>query len=270
MPELSQRTLAYVMKVLDGLTPEDADTYPLRREFWERKLFEWGFPEWLIDEGTHQSFNWTPVIRKVHKGRFMKRTGSVFEIASLVQDSMLKRLAALAITESEDTEELSQLRRSLQLDGFDVSAGKTVSIEGPISITEEKSRLLTNLTASSFPRKGVIAKHLTDAENLFSEGQMHPAMGQARSAFEAGVEDTVSLVEIKTKQKAGSGLKNQIQFLTKEGIISADEEPAFLAAWGFLSAGAHPGLPPDEAGRVGLILCLEFTQVLLIKSKNLL
>jgi hypothetical protein len=229
-----------------------------------------GFPDWLIDEGLHRSFNWTTIIRNVYKGRFMKRTGSFFEIPPIIQDSMLKRLTAMAVHESEDTEEARQLRRSLQLDGFDVSAGNLVPIEGPISITEERSRLLTNLAASSLPRKDVIAKHLKDAEDLFAEGKMHPAMGQARSAFEAGVEDTVSLVEIKTNRKAGTGLKNQIQFLTKEGFIAADEEPAFLSAWGFLSAGAHPGLPPDEAGRVGLILCLEFTQVLIIKAENLL
>jgi hypothetical protein len=95
-------------------------------------------------------------------------------------------------------------------------------------------------------------------------------MGQARSAFEAGVEDMVSLVEIITKRKAGSGLKNQVQFLSEEDFISADEQQAFLSAWGFLAAGAHPGLPPDEAGRIGLILGLEFMQVLLIKAKNLL
>jgi hypothetical protein len=120
----------------------------------------------------------------------------------------------------------------LQLDGFDVSDGKTVPIEGPIRVTEEKSRLLVNLAASSFARKELIAKHLKDAEDLFSEGKMHPAMGQARSAFEAAVEDTVSLVEINTKRKAGSGLRNQIQFLTKEGFMVADDEQAFLSAWG--------------------------------------
>ncbi len=233
MPDLSQRTLAQVMKVLESLTPEDADTYPLRQQFWQQMLFKWDFPAWLIDHATGTSHNWIRIIRDLFAGQV--------DVPQILQESMLRRLAAMAITESEDTEEARQLRRSLQLDGFDVSDGKTVPIEGPISVTEEKSRLLANLAASSLPRKDIIAKHLKDAENLFSEGKMHPAMGQARSAFEAGVEDTVSLVEINTKRKAGSGLKNQLQFLSNEGFISADEEQAFLSAWGFLSAGAHPG-----------------------------
>jgi len=221
------------MKVLESLTPEDADTYPLRQQFWQQMLFKWDFPAWLIDHATGTSHNWIRIIRDLFAGQV--------DVPQILQESMLRRLAAMAITESEDTEEARQLRRSLQLDGFDVSDGKTVPIEGPISVTEEKSRLLTYLAASSLPRKDIIAKHLKDAENLFSEGKMHPAMGQARSAFEAGVEDTVSLVEINTKRKAGSGLKNQLQFLSNEGFISADEEQAFLSAWGFLSAGAHPG-----------------------------
>ncbi|HWW16890.1 MAG TPA: hypothetical protein VN310_19675 [Candidatus Dormibacteraeota bacterium] len=181
---------------------------------------------------------------------------------------MLKRLTSLAASESEDLVEKEQLRLSLLLDGFEVSRDEIVSIEGPISVTKEKSRLLTNLGASLFARKKVIAKHLEDAEDLFSEGKMHPAMSEARSAFQAGVEDTVALVESKVRRKAGGGLKNQVQFLAKEKFVSADEEQAFLAAWGFLSAGAHPGLPPDELGRIGLVLGLEFIQILLVKAKN--
>ena len=49
MPDLSQRTLAYVMNVLESLTPEDADTFPLRQRFWQQMLFKWGFPVWLIE-----------------------------------------------------------------------------------------------------------------------------------------------------------------------------------------------------------------------------
>jgi hypothetical protein len=40
VPELSQRTLASVMRVLDSLPPEGADTYPLLRKYWEQLLFE--------------------------------------------------------------------------------------------------------------------------------------------------------------------------------------------------------------------------------------
>jgi hypothetical protein len=34
---------------------------------------------------------------------------------------------------------------------------------------------------------------------------------------------------------------------------------------GFLSAGSHPGLPPREQARIGLLLSMEFCQMLLLK-----
>jgi hypothetical protein len=272
MPDLSHRTLAHVMKVLGSLVPEKADTYPRRRELWQQMLFKWGFDEWLIDNASKSSYDWTTLIRELFAGKAKARIrrGLPFIVPLPIQKSILKKLAAMAITESEDTEDARELRRNLELDGFDVVHGDIVPIEGPISVTEEKTRLLANLTDSSFARKDLIAKHLKDAEDLFSAGRMHPALGEARSALQAGVEDTVSLVETKTKRKSGGGFKNQIDFLAKENFISTDEQQAFLAAWGFLSAGGHPGLPPDEAGRVGFVLGVEFTQVLLIKAKNLI
>jgi len=38
-----------------------------------------------------------------------------------------------------------------------------------------------------------------DAEILFSEDTMHPAMGEAQSALQGTIEDTVSLVETHLK-----------------------------------------------------------------------
>lgn len=249
MPELSQKTLAHVMQVLDSLLPEDADAFPLLRKYWETILFEWGFPDWFIKYAGGSSYNWTKVIRDLY-------TGSASAIAAhhapgVLQESMLIRLTAMAMTASKQTPAKEQLRRSLQLDGFEVNDGKVQSIQGPVSITEEQNIVLTNLAGSSFAQRDIIKKHLQDAEDHFSAGKMHSVIGESRSAFQAAVEDAVSQVEGKVGRKSGGGLKNQIEFLTRQGFISSDEESAFLAAWGFLCAGAHPGLPADEAGRIG-------------------
>lgn len=270
MPDLSQRTLAHVMRVLSAIVPQGIYTSRSKEIFWQQKLFEWGFPKWLIDYAEECIFEWTSIIRDLFDGKVWERTSSgSHSIPRIVQASMLKRLTALAITESGQTEEVRQLRRSLQLDGFDVEDGETIPIDGPISVVEEKSRLLRDLKASLFTQKGIIAKHLEEAEDLFSKGKMHPAMGEARSAFQAAAEDCVELMEKNTRPKSGGGFKNQVEFLTKTNFVSDDEAQALLAAWGFLSAGAHPGLPPDEAGRIGLVLALEFTHMLLVKAQSL-
>jgi hypothetical protein len=147
MPDLSQRTLAYVMQVLESLTPEDADTFPLRQRFWQQMLFKWGFPKWLIEYSIGTSHNWTATIQDLYGGR-------VTEIPQILVDQTLKRLAAMAITEAEDSEATSELRRSLQLDGFDVSAGKTVPIEGPQICPSRPILLLTAFEVPRIKRSG--------------------------------------------------------------------------------------------------------------------
>jgi hypothetical protein len=276
VPDLSQRTLAHAMKVLESLVPQDAQTQFFRGKFWQQKLFGWDFPPWLIDYAEKKHYDWVDIIRDLHGGGVTQwLAGTLDYVPRVLQESMLIKLTAMAMSEeAEDPEDSAgdqeRLRLSLLLDGFEVSQAKVVSVEGPISITKEKSRLLTNLEASALPRKELIAAHLKDAEDLFSDSKMHSAMAEARSALQAAVEDTVSLVERKLSNRSGGGFRNQIEFLAKESFVSADEQQAFLAAWGFLSAGAHPGLPPDEVGRIGLIFGLEFAQVLLVKAKTLL
>jgi hypothetical protein len=116
----------------------------------------------------------------------------------------------------------------------------------------------------------VISKHLADAANLFSQGKYHPAIGEARSALQAIIEETVVLVEAKVGRRSGGGTKNQIEFLERETFLSTDDQVAFISAWAFLSSGNHPGLSSEDQGRIGTILCLEFSQILLIKCKALL
>jgi hypothetical protein len=49
------------------------------------------------------------------------------------------------------------------------------------------------------PEKDVMLDTGKDAEILFSEDTMHPAMGEAQSALQGTIEDTVSLVETHLK-----------------------------------------------------------------------
>jgi len=115
-----------------------------------------------------------------------------------------------------------------------------------------------------------VYRHIRDAEDLFSDGKHHAAIGEARSALQAVIDEVVVLVESKTGRKSGGGTKNKTRFLEKESILSTDEQAAFLAAWGFLSSGNHPGLSSEEEGRIGTIPCLAFIQILLLKCKTLL
>jgi hypothetical protein len=268
MPGISQRTLAKVITALTTMLPRDAVTFPLMRDFWLTKLFEWGLPEWLTDYFISHKMNWSLVIPDLFKGALTIRDGTV--VGSVLCNAMLVRLTTTAYDESEDRSAKENIRRSLQLDGYEVGGGEINSIDGPVSVEQEKTRLLKDLKASRLNRRNVIGMHITDAEDLFTNGKHHPAIGEARSALQAVIEDTVDLLEAKAGKRSGAGTKNQIEFMTQQGFLSPDEQAAFLSAWGFLSSGNHPGLSSDDEGRIGIILCLEFIQILLAKAKTLI
>jgi len=268
MPQLSQRTLGKAIVALTAMLPLDADTYPLMRDFWRTKLFERGFPAWLVDFVLARSMNWSVIIPELFDGTV--RTREQVQVGYAVCHAMLPRLTVMAFEESRDRSTQEALRLSLQLDGFEVGKEQLRPIDGPVSAEEEKSRLLVFLKASKLGRQDVISKHLTDTEDLFSQGKHHSAIGEARSALQAVIEETVVLFESKVQSRSGSGTKNKIDFLAKQNILSNDEQHAFVSAWAFLSSGNHPGLPSEDAGRIGIILCLELVQVLVIKCKNLL
>jgi len=268
MPGISQRTLAKVIVALNEMLPNEADTFPLMRDFWRTKLFEWSFPDWLTNHFISHGMNWSVVIPDLLKANVKTKDG--VPVAAVLCNSMLVRLTVAAYEESKSGLPKENLRRSLQLDGYEVGAGKISSIDGPVSVEEEKSRLLRDLKASRLARQDVISKHITDTESLFSEGKHHPAIGESRSALQAVIEDTVALLEAKIGRRSGGGVKNQIEFMASNGVLSSDEQSAFLSAWGFLSSGNHPGLSSDDEGRIGVILCLEFIQILLAKGKVLL
>jgi hypothetical protein len=250
------------------MVPDTANTFPLIRDFWRAKLFECGFPNWLTDYFAFRGMNWTLVIPELFSGSIKTKDGLVVE--SLLCNQMLRNLTVMAYGESKSRPAKENIRLSLQLDGYDVNGAKIGSIDGPVSVAEEKSRLLKDLRASRLGRQDVISKHITDSEDLFSEGKHHPAIGEARSALQAVIEETVVLLEATVSKRSGGGTKNQIDFMAQHGFLSSDEQSAFLSAWGFLCSGNHPGLSSEDEGRIGMILCLEFIQILLAKGKVLL
>lgn len=189
----------------------------------------------------------------------------------------VQKLAAFASTlgslsRGSTTITSESLRRSLQLDGFDVDEVSLtlLPIEGPVSAQEEADRLTRMIKNSGLPRSLVILKHIEDAHSLYAEGKDHPSLNESRSLVQALI-DGVS-IETDTHGKHLTGLpgptKDRIEYLTKVGFLEPDLEAAFKAGWGTLSAGSHPGVPEREQARIGLILALEFGQLLLIKFAN--
>ena len=61
------------------------------------------------------------------------------------------------------------------------------------------------------------------------------------------------------------GTANRFQYLEQNGLLVTDERTMSGAAWGFLSAGSHSGVPSRELARMGLLFSMELSQMLILK-----
>jgi hypothetical protein len=271
MPEVSQRTFGKLITALSAMYPSHAAktgwsfTEPL--PFWRTKLFEYGFPDWLPKAVAEWHGDWTALVPHIHSGWVY--SSSKIKIGEAVGHSILVRLIAMVLQEPGHAEVIDPLRRSLQLDGFEFT-DKLIPISGLVSADSEKNVLLLLLKQAKIGRKDVITKHIEDAEDLFTAGKYHPAINEGRNAFQAVIEEVSTLAESKFFKRSGAGLKNQVEFLEQNLVLSADERSSVMSAWGFLSSGSHPGLSQEQHGRIGTIFSLEFCQMMLLKSKSLL
>src|SRR5271165_6940999 len=153
MPEISQRTLGKVIPALNEL-PSSARTTLELRNFWRTKLFKYGFPEWLCDFAQDQSLNWAVIIPELFAGEVRK---DGYMVGGYLCQQQLPRLTVLALTESKNQAIKDSIRLSLQLDGFDIGKDGIRPIDGPISIDQEKSRLLDYLKKSKLGRQDIIS-----------------------------------------------------------------------------------------------------------------
>ena len=103
-----------------------------------------------------------------------------------------------------------------------------------------------------------------------SGGKYHPSLNESRNVLQCLVDNISSDTEKSGDHstKLPGGTANRIGYLREVGFLTLDEEAALKSAWGPLSAGSHPGVPERDEARLGLILALEFGQLLLLKFGN--
>jgi len=285
---ISQRTVVRMINATEALELQKGVTrsklpapiqYQRRRKFWVELLYEHDFPNCIIERAEEFRFNFREILRYVQDGQFLFPTGPngpaiSGEMASSEEDGiawgsrLLGKLAAILVCIGSPTE----LRLSLERDGYSVDCSRMslVPLEGAIKIQEEDDRFRQLIRTVKFPNGTNILKHLTDATDLFSEsGKEHPCINESRSFLQSLIDD----ISEETNRLGGHSIglagntKDRFEYLQNVGFFSADERAAFGSAWGALSAGSHPGVPPRDEARIGLILAIEFGQLLVLKFK---
>ena len=256
-------------------------------------LYENDFPDWFVRRWQQYAGQWLDILMDLRRGTFFFPPNVYVEEiepldgvtnephwdgdVSSFGEFYIRKLAAFACTlgslsRGSTTISSESVRRSLELDGFDVDTInlRLIPLEGPVSAQEEEDRLTRLVNAAGLPQSKVILKHIEDAHALYADGKDHASLNESRSLIQALI-DGVSL-ETNSHGKDSialpGGTANRIEYLRKVGFLTPDEELSFKSSWGSLSAGSHPGVPEREQARIGLVLALEFGQLLLIKFAN--
>jgi hypothetical protein len=246
-------------------------------------LYENDFPDWFVIHSRSQyQFDWNQILPAVRNTQFFfphtyfggpgaNVTGQPYlskqEADSLGED-LLRRLAALAATLPEG----EAIGRSLELDGFRVDEKnlRLAPFDSVTSEREEEERVASLVSQSGLQNSAVILQHLGDARDLFVQQKDHPSIGEARNLVQALIEGISSETHLHGGHSIGypGGTANRLNYLEQVGFLTTDEKTAVGSAWGFLSAGTHPGIPSRDEARIALILSLEFGVMLLLKFSN--
>jgi len=275
--KLSQRTIVAVIRTLrgHGSTPNGADIGEL--------LYEGNFPDWFVTHSRSMySFDWSKILPDVRNAQFFfpdsyfsapgaNITGLPYmsqQEAEVRGESLLRRLAAFAATLPSG----QSVERSLELDGLRVDKKnlKLLPFDSVTSEGEEEERVVSLVNQSGLTSSTVVLQHIGDARELFVQQKDHPSIGEARNFVQALIDG----ISADTHAHGGHAIgypgatANRLKYLEDVGFFTADEKTAVGSAWGFLSAGTHPGIPSRDEARIALILSLEFGVMLLLKFSN--
>jgi hypothetical protein len=271
---LSQKTIVEVTRVFNVFINRPIN--------YGEVLYERDFPDWFVAQAEQRyGWHWPSMLLDLRKGTFFyvrSRIGSQENIvgrdylaeddAKMLGERLIQKLAAFASTLPGS----ESLERSLQLDGFEVNKEKLrlVAIGGPVSAAEEEGRLAKLVKTSGIPDSPTVLKHMADAQSLYKDGKDHPSLNESRNLIQVLIDGISVETNRHGKHSTGlpGGIANRIDYLSQVGFFTADEQAAFKSAWGSLSAGSHPGVPDREQARIGLVLALEFGQILLHKFTN--
>jgi hypothetical protein len=118
-------------------------------------------------------------------------------------------------------------------------------------------------------RKDLLLQHFQNGHRLYQEQQFQPCAQEWRSFFEVllyGVWWRTRANRDELALYAESPSMNDLfLYLTRAEFFSLEEESAFRGGYGFLSAGAHPGIGEKDNAYLSQTLALTYAHAILLK-----
>lgn len=279
MSQLSQKTVGQMITLFHGLTacPDD-ETLPLvSNSRLSLELYERGFEREFLDRAESEyGWHFKRLLPELHNGRF--KSGRYDPDRDDVNwcRAVLLNLAEYLRWKIDGFPEhlvpmkmgLKELISRLELDGFSLVGGRLIPTGSEVVNQPEEVSLLKRLIKeAAYPNERVILSHYDEAEKSFVQQQWGPAISEWRKFFEAVLRDiALSASQNRPDVKPDIGpMKNLITYLEQTGFFDNDERQVVGSVWGFLSMGAHPGIPEPHKARLAMHLALVFGQVLTMK-----
>ena len=293
MAHLSQRSVGLMMQILEIICIQpDPDTLPLvSKDSLYNGLYEAGVSVEVLAVCVNPYYwRFEILLPHLHNGRFffemkLSSTRSPLRRAPIeeegVQDGDIERGNEVLLKFAELLNEAlsglndlppqlhQELLARLSADGFSLVKCKFVPTDSAaVDLPGEISFLKVKLSEAGFPNEKVMLHHFERAEKLFIEPEVgDTSIGQWRSFYEQLIKDIANTTSEKRNDIGNppGGITNLFEWLKKVGFFTSDEEQAARAVYGFLCAGSHPGIPPEHAAHIALVLTMGFAQALVLK-----
>jgi hypothetical protein len=268
-----------MVRLFNALTVRPGNrTLPLLSESRLRlELYERGFTTDFL-ENAEKGYGWhfKRLLPDLYDGRFTSEPHEPSQDDIDTGHAILLKLAEYLCSTIDGFPEhlvhmkmgLKELFSRLELDGFSLVAGQLIPTGSEaVNQPEELSLLRRLIKQAAYPNERVVISHFEEAEKSFIQQQWGPAVSEWRKFFEAILRDIAQTTsQNRPDVKADIGpMKNLIAYLEHTGFLDNDERQVVGSIWGFLSIGAHPGIPEPHKARLAMHLALVFGQMLTMK-----
>ncbi|HVZ85276.1 MAG TPA: hypothetical protein VG893_16485 [Terracidiphilus sp.] len=242
-------------------------------------LFEMGFEGEFLDS-CQQDYHWNfaSLFPALFEGSFYtdKKAWSIPGAEAQGRQMLLRFATALCRIMAENpnlcSEQAQEFQRSIGEDGWHFVGYRLVATsQDIISEAQELTAVESLICDSVHDNHPTLVHHFTDGRALYDTGSYHACVGEWRAFLEELLRGIWRVTRSHRPEFGGfaskPNMKDIFDFLQRSGFFSEDEKLAFLGAWGFLSAGAHPGIGDQDHAHLSMILALTFGHASLLKLR---
>jgi hypothetical protein len=186
----------------------------------------------------------------------------------------LRELAEDILKEDED---YTELRSSLELDGYIYRNSRLHAPESDVLDVQEATGVLDDLYASlALDNKQLAWHHLEQSEAHFIAGRWDDTISNSRKFLECVLSEAAAAHSIRVK---GTPLPERTltkpvevrEYLEREGLLEKKEKEALASVYGLLShTGSHPYMAQNDQARLLRQLALTLSQFALLRLEGTL